>query len=293
MADNASPFLTAEWRHLVMLNYEVDPNVLTSYLPRGTELDLFQEQCLISLVGFQFRETSLRGWRIPWHVNFDEVNLRFYVRRVVNGQVRRGVVFLREIVGRHAISWVANRIYHENYVTHPIFSRIIASAALPDATGLTVPRQQIRYHWRARGQEFQFGCDSAGEPTPLVPGSISEFITEHYWGYVRRRDGSTGEYEVRHPAWRVWQPVQVFASPQIAAYYGGPFEAALSQPAHSALLAEGSAVSVHPGRIIERQEAAFCRSGSWPAFQILTQEVRSNTSPCQLSVPVALMTADC
>ena len=105
-------FLTAEWRYLAMLNYAVDPQVLLPRVPAGTELDFFDGQTFVSLVGFLFRDTRVLGLRIPGHQTFEEVNLRFYVRRgangrTVDGEVRRGVVFVREIVPRWAIAAVA------------------------------------------------------------------------------------------------------------------------------------------------------------------------------------------
>jgi uncharacterized protein YqjF (DUF2071 family) len=75
-------FLTAEWQHLVMLNYEVDAGLLVPFVPAGTELDDWKDKIFVSLVGFLFLNTKLLGFLpIPMHSNFEEVNLRFYVRR--------------------------------------------------------------------------------------------------------------------------------------------------------------------------------------------------------------------
>ncbi|HEX7980960.1 MAG TPA: DUF2071 domain-containing protein, partial [Gemmatimonadaceae bacterium] len=109
-----SAFLTAEWRWLVMLNYEVPPEVLAPYVPRGTSLDLWQGHALVSVVGFRFIETRVIGVPIPFHRHFDEVNLRFYVRRELpGGEARRGVVFIRELVPKPMIAWVARALYNE------------------------------------------------------------------------------------------------------------------------------------------------------------------------------------
>ena len=51
-------FLTAEWRKLVMINYEVNPEILHSYVPKGTELDFFEGKCYVSVVGFMFLNTK-------------------------------------------------------------------------------------------------------------------------------------------------------------------------------------------------------------------------------------------
>ena len=100
-------FLTAQWRDLLMVNYEVDPSLLADRVPLGTTLDLFEGKCFVSLVGFMFLDTRVMDFLIPFHVNFEEVNLRFYVKRETRTEIRRGVVFIKEIVPRGAIAWVA------------------------------------------------------------------------------------------------------------------------------------------------------------------------------------------
>src|SRR6186997_297859 len=94
-------FLSAEWRDLLILTFRVEPDVLAPYIPAGTSLDPFEGETLVSLVGFRFLDTRVRGVPIPGHRNFDEINLRFYVKRPMpDGTVRRGVTFIREIVPR-------------------------------------------------------------------------------------------------------------------------------------------------------------------------------------------------
>jgi uncharacterized protein YqjF (DUF2071 family) len=77
----ASPFLTARWIHLTMANYEVDRSLLQGLVPKGTELDLWSGRCFVSVVGFQFLDTRVLGFSVPFHRDFEEVNLRFYGRR--------------------------------------------------------------------------------------------------------------------------------------------------------------------------------------------------------------------
>ena len=113
-------FLKAEWRKLALANYEVEPKLLEKYLPYKTELDIWNGTCYVSLVGFMFLKTRLLGIPIPFHTNFEEVNLRFYVRYNENGEWKRGVVFIKEIVPRLALSLVANTIYGEHYQTLPM-----------------------------------------------------------------------------------------------------------------------------------------------------------------------------
>ena len=181
----ARPFLTARWRHLAMLNWPVAPEVVEPFVPRGTALDFFQGRTFLSVVGFLFLDARVRGWAIPFHRHFEEVNLRFYVKR---GD-RRGVVFVKELVPRAAIAWVARAVYGENYEAVPM------SHAVSDVA--------VRYAWRYRGREMSIDLEPAGPFEDLPAGSEAEFIAEHYWGYASRKDGSTVEYRVEHPRWRV------------------------------------------------------------------------------------------
>src|SRR5262245_46588899 len=106
-----------------MLNYEIDARVLEPRVPAGTVLDLWHGRALVSVVGFRFLGTRVRGVAIPFHTDFDEINLRFYVRRhVPDGQVRRGVVFVREFVPRAAIALCARLAYNEPYRAVPMRS---------------------------------------------------------------------------------------------------------------------------------------------------------------------------
>lgn len=232
-------FLTAEWRSLVMVNVEVDPTLLAPFVPRGTELDTWQGRHYVSVVGFRFLRTRVLGIPIPFHTNFDELNLRFYVRRSAYDGVRRGVVFVKEVVPRWAIAAVARWVYGENYVRLRMHSEV----HLDGGTG----PGHAEYSWRLRGEWGRLRATCEGLPQPLVPDSEAEFITEHYWGYARQRDGSTMEYRVEHPPWRVWQATDHTFSADTRSLYGEAFGNALPVPATSAFIAEGSPIIVRRG----------------------------------------------
>ena len=117
-------FLTAEWRDLVMLNYAVDPAILVPHVPNGTELDTWEGTTFTSLVAFSFLSTRVKSLPIPFHRDFEEINLRFYVRAKGPEGWRRGVVFVKEVVPRLAIASVARWLYNENYVACPTRSRL-------------------------------------------------------------------------------------------------------------------------------------------------------------------------
>ncbi len=107
----ANVFLTARWERLFLLTFAVEPAVLLPYLPQDLELDTIEGKAFLSFVAFDFLDTRLKGVPIPFHTNFPEINLRFYVRK---GR-KRGVAFIREFVPKFWIAQTARTIYHEPY----------------------------------------------------------------------------------------------------------------------------------------------------------------------------------
>ncbi len=236
-----SVFLSAEWRDLVMLNYEVDPAILRRYVPHGVELDTFEGRTFVSLVGFQFLRTKLYGFlAVPFHSNFDEVNLRFYVRRREVDETRRGVVFIRELVPRMAIARVARLMYGEKYDSCPMQHRVERNAE-----GVAA-----EYSWQWRDGHFRLSAQAQGEPSRFAEGSLESFITEHYWGYSAKRASESIEYRVTHDPWRVWVSTNAKFAGDGGMLYGAEFGETLRRAPDSAFIAEGSPVVVHMGRRI-------------------------------------------
>ncbi|MGH7647070.1 MAG: YqjF family protein [Gemmatimonadaceae bacterium] len=231
------PALTAAWLDLAILNYTVPPDALRPYVPNGTEIDAFRGTTYVSVVGFRFADTRVFGVRIPGHVTFDEVNLRFYVRRAAPEGWRRGVVFIRELVPRRAIAWVARAWYNEPYRTLPMRHDITRR---PDGWPVSA-----RYQWRRGGRWEGLSARSDHEPAVLAAGSEEEFIAEHYWGYTRQRDGSTIEYRVAHPRWRAAPATEARLDADVRALYGAPFDTLLGREPRSAFVADGSPVTVY------------------------------------------------
>lgn len=238
----SSVFLTAEWRKLIMAQYCVAPEKLAPYLPRGLELDLFhqraEQRCYVSLVAFLFDKVRVKGVPIPLHTRFEEINLRFYVRRREDdGSLRRGVVFVREFVPRRAIAWVAKRFYEEPYLAVPTVHEIASANGILTA----------KYGWKLGGRWHTLSAAGYLPSQAIPPGSEEEFITEHYWGYTKRRNGTTSAYQVEHPRWQVY-PVQGYEiAVDFEKLYGPAFGFLADQPVSSVLLAEGSAVTVRSG----------------------------------------------
>jgi hypothetical protein len=224
-----------------MINYLADPAILRPYVPPGTELDSWNGKTLISMVGFLFLRTRVLGLPIPWHTDFEEVNLRFYVRRRGPEGWRRGVVFIKELVPKPAIALVAQTLYHENYVAVSM-GHILQRSNLPQ-----LPQVTAAYRWWGDKRWNGLQVVSHGEVQPIIDGSEEEFIAEHYWGYAAQPDGGCVEYGVEHPRWRVWQVSHSHLDCDAAYLYGPEFADPLRQPPSSAFLAEGSAVVVRQG----------------------------------------------
>jgi uncharacterized protein YqjF (DUF2071 family) len=241
-------FLTAEWRYLAMLNYRIDPALLAPFVPAGTELDQWQGATFVSMVGFLFLDTRVLGAGIPFHRDFEEVNLRFYVRRTAEDGVRRGVVFIKEIVPRWAIATTARLFYGEKYVALPMRHDVPLSGGRP---------VHAEYDWRHGGAWDRLRVVPAGDAVEAAAGSEEEFITEHYWGYSRQRNGGTVEYRVEHPRWRVWRAAAASLECRAAELYGPQFAAALASPPSSAFLADGSPVIVYKGVTLPTQGVAL------------------------------------
>ena len=224
-----------------MLNYEVDPALLERFVPRGTEVDSFAEKTYASLVGFRFLRTRLAGFlAVPFHSNFDEVNLRFYVRRDVGGERRRGVVFVKEIVPRTLIAAVARAIYGEKYERSPMRHAVTR-------TGGSI---STSYEWQFRGEGCVLSGNATGAPAFCAERSLKQFITEHYWGYSSLPNGGALEYQVTHVPWRVWTSTDAKFTGDGDALYGPGFGEALRCRPASAFIAEGSVVNVHWGQKI-------------------------------------------
>jgi uncharacterized protein YqjF (DUF2071 family) len=232
-------FLTAEWKNILMLNYAVDPALLERFVPRGTEQDTFEGKTYLSLVGFEFNRTRICGVAVPFHQKFEEVNLRFYVRR----SSKRGVVFIRELVPRFAVAAIARFAFNENYSCVPMSHRCVVRGERGVA--------EAEYAWGS-GPDRRVIKIETEESSCLPPdGSLSQFITEHYWGYAAQPRNGCLEYEVQHPRWLVKNAKKAEFSGKVDCLYGAEIARALAREPDSAFLAEGSPVTVFKGKKID------------------------------------------
>lgn len=233
-------FLTAEWRKLILANYAIDKDILKKYVPYKTELDIWQGNCYVSMVGFQFENVRLLGIPIPFHTNFEEVNLRFYVRYKEDGAWKRGVVFVKEIVPKMAITFVANNLYQEPYVTMPMRHTWEQEA----------DKLNVEYEWQCKGKWQKMKVETNGNPLKIEEGSEAEFITEHYWGYTKIKETTTYEYQVTHPRWEQYAVDKYDINIDFALNYGANFSFLNQIAPKSVMLAEGSKITVEQKRTL-------------------------------------------
>jgi uncharacterized protein YqjF (DUF2071 family) len=231
MTDN---FLSARWENLIMANYAVNPEVLNRYLPNGVELDFYNNKTYVSLVGFMFNQTSLFNIPIPFLGTFEEINLRFYVKRVEGDSIKRGVVFINETVPYKFVAWIANKLYKEHYIAIPTKNKI-------DINNLS---KSIRYQWKIDNQWNHIAVNTAKENTQMLPGSEEEFIFEHYYGYTKIHDQLSQEYKVNHPRWLVNKVIDYSIQCNFKSMYGHDFAYLIDHQPDSVIFAEGSPVTV-------------------------------------------------
>lgn len=228
-------FLSARWENLIMANYSVNPELLKPYLPNGVELDFHNNKTYVSLVGFMFKQTSLFHLRIPFLGTFEEINLRFYVKRVQGDSIKRGVVFINETVPYKLVAWLANKLYKEHYIAIPTKNEI-------EITNLS---KNIRYQWKTNKEWNHIAVNTAIENEQMLPGSIEEFIFEHYYGYTKINNQHSQEYKVNHPRWLVNKVKDYFINCDFKSMYGADFSFLRNHQPDSVIVAEGSPVTVN------------------------------------------------
>jgi uncharacterized protein len=227
-------FLSARWENLIMANYAVNPDLLQLYLPRGVELDFYDNKTYVSLVGFMFKKTSLFNIPIPFLGTFEEINLRFYVKRVEGDTIKRGVVFINETVPYKVVAWLANKLYKEHYIAIPTKNTIETTSR----------SKHVRYQWKINKEWNHIAVNAAPENEQMLPGSMEEFIFEHYYGYTKINNQVSQEYKVNHPRWQVHKVTGYSIHCDFKSLYGNDFSFLSNHQPDSVIIAEGSQVSV-------------------------------------------------
>lgn len=219
-------FMRAHWHHVLSLTYPVDEKLLLPYLPSGARISELKGSPRVSLVAFGFKDTRVKGIKIPLHVNFPEINLRFYVE--VEG--KRAVVFIREFVPRPAISLVAKGIFNEPYKT------ILMKMNIEDR------KSEVRVSHSFKGNMIQANLSSILS----VPDTNSPeyWLTHHELGVGRSHSGETQLYKVKHPVWELYNIKTLDWKVDFKSLYGKEWEFLNTlEPSHTTV-ARGSEVEV-------------------------------------------------
>lgn len=227
-------FLSAHWENLIMANYAVSPDLLKPYLPNGVELDFYKNKTYVSLVGFMFKNTRLFNIPVPVLGTFEEINLRFYVKRVEGNTVKRGVVFINETVPYKMVAWVANKLYKEHYIAVQTKNKI----------EITNHSKSIKYQWKINNEWNHITANTTIKNEPMLPDSIEEFIFEHYYGYTKVSNLISQEYKVNHPSWQVNKVLDYSIQCNFKTMYGIAFSSLTNQQPDSVIVAKGSPVTV-------------------------------------------------
>ncbi len=227
-------FLTANWENIIMANYAVDPKILQPYLPKGVTLDLYKGVAYISLVGFMFKNTKIFKVPIPLLGSFEEINLRFYVIRNVNGIQKRGVVFINETVPYKLVALIANFLYKENYSCVPT----------KHLWQVNNHKKSITYQWKKSGKWNKILVEATVESIKLEENSFEEFILEHYIGYTKINNTKSEQYTIAHPRWKINVVKNYEINCNFEAMYGSSFLILNNTEPHSVFIADGSAVSI-------------------------------------------------
>jgi uncharacterized protein YqjF (DUF2071 family) len=228
-------FLKANWENIIMANYEIAPEILESFLPKGVHLDLFDGKCYVSLVGFMFKKTKLFGVPIPFFGSFEEINLRFYVKRIdENGLTRRGVVFINETIPYPIVAWMANKLYNEHYTAIPTKHQI-------DNEGI---HQKIKFEWLLNKKWNSIYVETSNESEEMKKDTLEQFIYEHYYGYTKIDNHKTEEYKLQHPSWNTYKVLDYKIDCDFEAMYGKAFSVLNTTKPKAVFIAEGSSVKV-------------------------------------------------
>ena len=228
-------FLKAKWENIIMVNYEIEPELLLPFLPKGVSLDLFDGKAYISLVGFMFKNTKLFNVPIPFFGSFEEINLRFYVTRKEGDVFKRGVVFINETIPYQLVAWMANKLYKEHYSVVPTKHQILNNDKI----------NQIKFEWLLQNKWNSIAVDFDSKTETMKTNSLEKFIYEHYYGYTKINNLQTEEYQLKHPSWNIHKVIDYKIDCDFEAMYGKSFSILNQMKPNSVFIAEGSDVSIY------------------------------------------------
>ena len=237
MAEVDNGLITLDWQHLLTATWAVHPSLLAPMVPARAILDLWNGDALLSLVGMRAVNVRVSGLPVPLHQDFDQISMRFCVRREVAGETRRGLVFVKQIVPSASMTLVDRLLYHANYVNAPTRHDIE-----PGEQGWT------SYEWLVGERWNRFSAVRAGAAVAPAEQSIEEFISHRPWAYSRQADGSTLESCAEHPRWEVWPAQEMLLDCDVAPLFGVEYVPVFASQPIATFVAVGSTVALNTPR---------------------------------------------
>ena len=230
--------MTARFSEVVAVNFQIDPKVLAPRIPKGLELDFYKGETYVSLVAMMLRD--VRVWGIPIHIatGFEELNMRFYVRRKDGDGYQRGACFIKDYVSSGAAAWILGSLFKADF--HKIKMKHDNTGFADD--GESVPSVDYRWkvgdHWNRLRIKARSKVQKTGSDTKVG------FILNHNNEYSSRK-GKTLEYRATHPTWTVWDAAQANFTCDVKTLFGQEFEKPLSKRPASVFVASGSDFTIY------------------------------------------------
>jgi uncharacterized protein len=233
--------LRAEWNNIIMANYAVPKELLLPYVPYKTELDFFEGETYVTLAGFMFLNTQMLGFDVPFHSNFEEVTLRFYVRSNHSLAAKRGVVFIKEIVPKYAITLLANTVFGQNYTT-------LKMKSFHQDMG---DYMETGYEWKYQDKWNKLTAKAVKRSTPIRQNNFNEFIADHYYGYRKNGETKTYQYEVEHEHWETFNVIEYSVDCDFGSLFGKEFSILNKEKPKSVFMLKGSEIRIHQRKLLE------------------------------------------
>lgn len=231
--------LTAEWTNLLVATFETDKNLLQKFLPAKTELSDWNGKHFMSIVGFMFSKPRLLNITSPFYRKFEEVNLRFYVRRKEKNKWKNGVVFIKEIAPSPLVGLVAKWLYHESFISLPMKHNL----------NITDAERNIEYRWKI-GHSWNYIKIQASLSHSLSPHTIEAFIADRHWAYTKAGDHRTFEFEIEHSPWNIFPSHSFEMNLDAAKIYGSEFAEYFHQKPLTVFLMDGSQTKVSYPKLV-------------------------------------------
>ena len=230
--------ITAKFSELVAVNFQIDPKILEPRVPRGLELDFFHDETYVSLVAMMLRD--VRVWGIPIHIatGVEKFNLRFYVRRRLGDEIRRGSCFIKDYVSSGSAAWILGSLYKSDF--HKMKMKHDNSGF--DGLADSVPSAD--YSWKVNDNWNRLRVKGLNRIQNTGRDTKHGFFLDHDYEYAQRK-GKTLEYSSSRPKWTIWNAAQASFQCDVKQLFGLEFAKALGRRPASVFLSRGSDVTTY------------------------------------------------